>query len=436
MSLLLKLKSLIAISSILLATVFCLGLTLDWAKIRGRHMNSFLVYELGYFGYMAYDTIQAVSNLISSTDLLGDDLPEYQSFLKERNSESKSSLETGIRSKNVIYIQYESVDGISAEGTFRGKEIMPFFNELINEGLYFRNASDNTLHGRTTDGEFLALASLPPLRTAPVYTKFDLSSVPSLPRIFKEHGYRSLSIHGFEGRFWKRKRAHNSLGFDDSLFIDDLDTSETIGWGISDKSILQQAIDLIETLPEPFFLHIILLTNHHPYDHLRTKLGRGEQSIVEDYVDSVRYVDDSVRTFFESIRTSPRFERSIIALFGDHDSGITPKLQQSFAYPSDAILSDTVPMLILGTDHSPQRFTKAAGVQDIPVIILRDLGISPPITFIGNPADSNAPNIHPGAGYQFITTNLELSQTPAAIDLNKLTKLAVLHPEALTGEEK
>jgi len=431
-----KRKATFAIIICFTAITTILGLTRDWAQIRMRHMNRYVVSELGFFGYALYDVTQTMLDILSGSNLLEEDLDSYRSFLEKRNPKSKEEGKRHPFLKNIIYIQFESLDGICAESSFRGEPILPVFDKLASEGIYFRNASDNTLGGRTTDGELLVTTSLLPLRRHPVFTKLDLSRAPSLPRILNEHGYHCLSMHGFEGTFWNRENAHRSLGYNDSLFIEELDSSEMTGWGISDESILRQANELIEALPEPFFLHIILLTNHHPYDHLRKQLKRGEQSIVEDYIDSIRYVDQSVGSFFETFSKSPIAERSIIAMYGDHDSGITDKVAKEISSPSDAIISDSIPILILGTDHAPARLTKVAGLQDIPVIILEDIGIELPITFIGNSVESDLTNLHPSFGDQFINKSFELIQSPAPVDLDKLTRLSILHPETLKGGDE
>jgi len=415
----------------LIAPTIALAISLDWAEIRARQLNSVLVRELGIFGYASYELLNSISEALWSSELLGEDLPQYQAFVRERAENTEILSVRARKRKNIVFIQYESIDGICAESTFQGEAVMPFFDQLSAKGLYFRNASDNTLHGRTSDGEFLVLTSLPPLRTAPIFTNHDLSKVPSLPRTLNSHGYHCISLHGFERRFWNRSEAHQALGYDQSLFLEDLNTSDLIGWGISDESLLAQASEIIKTLPEPFFLHIILLTNHHPYDHLRSRLGHGEQPIVKDYIDSVRYVDSCIEFFFETNRGSSRLNNAIFALFSDHDSGITQKVRQELTFPSDSIIPDAVPMLVLGTGHQPHRYVKAAGLQDIPVIVLDDLGISIPMTFVGNRVSSNAGNLHPSAGEQVITSDLLLSQSPPPIDLNKLTLLAINYPVEL-----
>lgn len=406
--------------------------TRDWRVTSSRNSNAHCVRQLGLLGYIVYDGLQFAYGMIEERRLLSRDLTPFRDYLAARRSENASARRAKPSRRNVVFIQFESIDGLCVEATFRGRPVMPFLGSLAKNGIHFVNAVDNSSDGRTTDGEFLALASLLPLPDKPVYPHYDLSRVPSLPRVLASHGYTCVSMHGYKGSFWNRQQSHRSLGYHQSLFSDDLDRSERIGWGISDRSILQQALAMMERLPEPFFLHIILLTNHHPYDHVIPSKVAAQQSIVEVYAASVRYVDDSLQRFFQRFEQLPYARNSLVALYGDHDSGITHMLAEVFVYPEDHVVLDSVPLIILGAESPPQRLRKAAGLQDLPVIVLNELGLPCPPTFLGNPIASKRPNLHPDRGQQFITDSLELRESEAPVDLYTLTQLAIFHPDQLS----
>ena len=157
----------------------------------------------------------------------------FTGYLARRRVEIERYRAPQANRKNVIFIQYESLDDFCVDTRYQGKEIMPFFNSIKQEGLYFSNTLDTTGGGRTSDAEFLVLTSVPPLPDKPVFINYDLRKIPSLPRRLLQEGYFTFSIHGFNGSFWNRELAHRALGFEKSFFLEDLDQEDLIGWGIS-----------------------------------------------------------------------------------------------------------------------------------------------------------------------------------------------------------
>lgn len=414
-------------------TLLLLYANADWALIKHRTVNKHIVNELGRIGYLVHELYQAGKLRLSDARLGTIDPEPFRAFIdniKDTNQQSKPAA-TG-ETKHLIYLQMESVDGVSIQSSYKGKPLMPFLHRLREKSIYFTNQLDNSDAGRTTDGEFLVLTSLPTIRNEPTYVNYDLSYTPSLPKTLNAVGYRTISIHGFDSNFWNRRQAHLQLGFQESYFRDQLDDSDTIGWGISDTSVLQQTAKLISQSDRPVFAHVILLTNHHPYHHVGEKLGAVKPSIELNLVDSLAYVDRSIQRFFDNLESDGILDDCIIAIFSDHDSGAETALR-SIVEIENHTFRDTLPMLIYGTEGGPQRIEKATGHQDLPVIVLQELGIDTPDTFTGNSLLSNLPTYHPKKGKRIIKDG-KLIESEPDIDLNKLTKLAILHPERLSAK--
>ncbi|MCC5024299.1 MAG: sulfatase-like hydrolase/transferase [Candidatus Synoicihabitans palmerolidicus] len=112
----------------------------------------------------------------------------------------------------MIYIQLESMDGLMVGGRWNGEPVMPFLEGLAERNVYFTNAMDNTASGRTTDGEFLVLTSAVPVPRPPVYVRQHLDRIPSMPRVLKEAGYETKSLHGFNGVFWLSEGSPYGVG--------------------------------------------------------------------------------------------------------------------------------------------------------------------------------------------------------------------------------
>jgi len=408
--------------------------TREWARLAPRFINSLLVEQLGAPGYVAFDIAQVGYWQLRQARLSSVDPAPYRAYLRELASERRAVPAVPPPRKHVVLLQMESVDGLVIGACKDGKPAMPFLDSLAAEQIWFSNAIDNTGGGRTTDGEFLALTSLVPLRSCTTYVSQPLDKVPSLPRVLHGAGYHCWSMHGHIGPFWNRRAAHEALGYDESLFRDSLDASELVGWGISDKSVLLQAARKLAGEPGPAMAHIILLTNHHPYNHIRDREGGTFTSVEDDYLRSIRYVDESIAGFFAELERLGLRDKCLIAIYSDHDSAITPQVVRYLDNVPRRQIDDIVPLILVGFSASPRRVDAVAGLQDVPVMMLEALGLPVPATFTGN-----------GLGQQGRTISLlrgPLESTPQGIiapwavpvSMPMLTMLALRHPEMLQAQ--
>ena len=238
-------------------------------------------------------------------------------------------------------------------------------------------------------------------------------------------------MHGFDGSFWRRRAAHSALGVDETFFGDSLDASESIGWGVSDRSLLHQAAQRLGAATRPTFAHLILLTNHHPYQHVRERFGLPDGGGIEsDYVQAVRYVDRCIEEFFGELAEAGLRDRCIVAIYSDHDSAITSKLEARLERVPGRMMSDTVPLLIAGLPEAPLRIEAVAGVQDLPVIVLEALGLPVPPTFTGNGLGHAGRTVAAFYGpLESTATGLVSYRLP--VDPQQLTLMALRHPEQL-----
>lgn len=406
--------------------------TRDWHLVFGRAENRQIVNQLGLFGYTLYDVGSLIGSMTEWARINSVNTEPYAEFLSKQSDHRGDSHLKERKRKNVIFLQMESVDGFCLWADFEGDPLMPRLREIASKGVAFSNTLDVTHAGRTADAELLALTSLVPVQGNPVFVSYDLGRAPSLPRVLNDAGYYTFSAHGYEGFFWNRAKAHQSLGYDRDFFKPDIPSSEVVGWGIPDEQVLGFALDEIRGADGSVFAHIILLTHHHPYNYVGDRFGDRKDSIEKDYIVSLRYVDKQIGKFYDSLNESGELENTILAIYGDHDSGITVPLAEHLGVKL-APLGDTVPLVIHGLDTEPRVEKGVVGLQDLPVIVLHDLGIRPPETFVGNSLSSVGRTISfDGSVWQLQGQNLVVSPFP--LDLRKLTKLSVLRPKELERE--
>lgn len=226
--------------------------------------------------------------------------------------------------KNLILVQVEALQNFVLNANYNGQEITPNLNSLLQKDtLYFNHYYSNIGKGNTVDAEFSTLNSLYPVIDRECYTLYVNNTFKGLPWLLRDKGYDALAIHGYKGDFWNREVAYPGQGFREFYSMEDLDMSETIGLGISDKSMFKQAIDILKKEDGPFFSFIVTLTNHHPFlldpkdatlslkeEHKETKFG--------SYLQTVRYTDEAIGQFIKQLKAEGLYDNSILVFYGDH----------------------------------------------------------------------------------------------------------------------
>lgn len=402
----------------------------DRSLLGKRFVNRQAVQRLGFVGYGAFDFYDALAGVGRRWQLARLDAAPYREYLRELALVRPESRSDAPR-KHVVFIQLESVNGIVVGARKNGEPLMPFLDSLARDGVSFTNVLDNTATGRTTDGEFMVLTSQVPLVKSPVYVSETLDEIPSLPRVLTEAGYRTASMHGYTGMFWRRAVAHADLGFEETWFKDDLALDERIGWGWSDEQVLAEAARMLATSERPMFLHVITLTNHHPYHYVSRARGQTPAGIETEYQRSIRYLDDCLESFFAQLDAAGIRDDCLVAIFGDHDSGITTRLMNYLDEFPAPLVVDTVPLVLAGFDeHESQQVDALAGLQDLPVMVLEELGLAIPRTFVGNSWGQWGQTTGPTRGTVRVENGVVV-EVEEAVDHEVLTKLAITRPAEL-----
>lgn len=417
------LKWLVVVYAIIVGSIL---LSRDWNLILGRNENRYIVSQFGIFGYAIYDLASLLSSELEESRINRIDTGPFKKFLSDLDTSRYRAISSDPVKQNVIFLQLESVDGFCLWADFEGKPVMPRLRELAGKGIAFRNAMDMTHAGRTVDAEMLVLTSTLPIRGRPIFVNYDLNQIPSLPRVLGECGYSTMSFHGYDGFFWNRENAHRSLGYDVDFFRNSIEAEEYIGWGVSDREVLDFAFSEIRQQTGPVFAHIILLTHHHPYDHVGRAMGNIDESIEANTLKSLAYVDAEIGAFYDRLLEAGELEDTVLAVFGDHDSGITLPLADYIGYSLPPVW-DSVPFFIIGLDEERKVVDELVGLQDLPVIVLNELGIAIPPTYIGDSLETiGNPLSYDGYRKSLVDGNLVSEQVP--IDLEVLTKLALIRP--------
>ena len=318
---------------------------------------------------------------------VNDEHPLYQ------ESYNPSKLQnTNLNKKNIILLVMESVR--SAETGFFSKNnqgATPNIDFIAKQADSFINHYSNSV--LTVKSEFSMLCSVldfskgPPLsrRGKPLLTK-------CLPRILKEHGYKSFWFHGNEKSFFNRNQFFPLLGFDKlydkEVILQEKANSEILGWGISDKDTLSYAFDILSQKEEPFFAQILTVSNHFPFDfnfEESSQESKDYSTVYNNFLRGIEYTDQQVGLFWKKFQNSDFKNNTILIITSDHGLWFREKGFEDIHVANEALFR--VPLIIWdpSKNQKPSKsFDTVSSHVDITPTILTKLGIGvKDIAFMG-----------------------------------------------------
>jgi len=232
---------------------------------------------------------------------------------------------------NIVIIIMESV---SAEFLgYKNEEpgYMPFLDSLAKQSLFFENSftnGKNSVHA--VPSIFLGFPSF--LNTPFMTSIYQNRPLNGLGTILKKHGYETAFFHG---------GMNGTMFFDGSSRIAGLDKFFGLNefpsgrkhfdgvWGIPDHMYFSYFCDELGKLKAPFVAGLFTLSSHFPYTippQYQNRFPKGKLAIHE----SIGYLDESLRLFFEKAKTMPWYDSTLFVLVADHPQKHTTKKYSSY----------------------------------------------------------------------------------------------------------
>ena len=334
----------ILINELILLILFCF--TLSPTRIQrffNKWNREYIVMHYGCVIYQYNDIVQTITS--NFNELFGYDsaYKEFREYYDKNKYEKKTNEYTDIfKDKNVIVIHGESMQSFAMDLSFNGKEVTPTLNKLAKEGIYFSNFYAVESVGTSSDTEFTFNTSLMPSSIGTVFMSYYDRNYVSIPKLMKENGYTTFSMHGNTCDFWNRETMHMNLGYDKFYcYTKSYKIDETIGLGLSDKSFFKQSIPIIkENSNNKFYSILIMLSNHTPFSDINgisnydisytyidsegneVKDNHLEGTIMGNYLKSVNYADEALGEFLDGLDKEGLLDNTIVIIYGDHDAKI------------------------------------------------------------------------------------------------------------------
>ena len=362
-------------------------------------------YDIGYNLYKKY--------YLGSTFLQGDSLTKIQNQMNEQLEIQMTSPYFGeFKGKNLIIVQAESLNTFPIGLSIQDQEVTPVMNELIKTSHYYPNTFLQIGRGNTSDAEFVANNSIYPMGLIGVYKEHAENQYTSLANQLKDSGYHTFATHGNRPDFWNRDKAYPNLGFDDFYHIDhpNIVQDESIGLGLSDKTIFHQMLTAYQKEDKPFYNFIVSLTNHRPFDlpeeyqylNLPTPINGTNTG---NYLQSVKYFDTALGEFIDQLKMEGLWDDTIFVVYGDHYGPLptdAPEIKDLLDITFDTKTRFKIPLIIHHPGQTESIVNKSMGSQmDIYPTVADLLGLDIPLVQFGTSLDTDYEQI---AGFAYETT--------------------------------
>ncbi|MBI5974031.1 polyglycerol-phosphate lipoteichoic acid synthase LtaS [Staphylococcus canis] len=290
--------------------------------------HKYLVKYLGPYNFTVYDGVKTVQNNQQKALASEDDLTEVLNYTKQKNTEPNMEYFGKAKGKNIIKIHLESFQTFLINKKINGEEVTPFLNQLSsgqNDFRYYPNFYHQTGQGKTSDAEFTMDNSLYGLPQGSAFSLKGDNTYQSLPAILhQQQNYTTSVMHGDYKTFWNRDQVYRHFGIDrfyDATYYD-MSPENQENLGLKDKEFFDESLNYLSEEKEPFYTHLITLTNHYPFtlspeDASISKPNTGDTT-VDGYVQTARYLDESLQQFINGLKERGLYDDSVIMIYGDH----------------------------------------------------------------------------------------------------------------------
>ncbi|MER2008762.1 MAG: LTA synthase family protein [Psychrobacillus sp.] len=349
-----------------------------------------LVKNLGSYNYHLYDIYIQSKSHAQRALADGSELVEVNNYVRSNQADPNEEMFGLAKDRNLIVVSMESLQSFVLNNEMNGHEVTPFLNSLTNDKdtFYFSNFYHQTGLGKTSDSEFLIENSLYPLGGGAVFFTHGENTYHSMAERLNEEGYFTNVMHSNKKSFWNRDMMYQSLNI--QKFYDvmsyDVNDENSVNWGLKDIPFLEQSVDLMTEMPEPFYSRLITLTNHHPFtldeEDMLIPEYDSNSGTLNRYFQSVRYMDESLKVFFDELKEKGLYDNSIIVMYGDHygisenhNAAMSKYLGKEIT-PYESAKLQSVPMFVhIPNSDAGKEITDISGQIDLRPTILHLLGL-------------------------------------------------------------
>lgn len=256
--------------------------------------------------------------------------------LAPSDSASASLAQNAAEQPTILFIMNESLADFALFGdTQLSEDYLPYLHSLAgsdNDTCYVGTLSVPVFGGGTCTTEFETLTGFSGsygYSTTGAYTTLVKRDVSSGVRYYNALGYETVAFHPEKATNWNRNTAWPALGFERSLFAEDL-PFEGIGFvngeatqsdRCSDAELYQAVLQQMQGSETPQFVFALTMQNHGGYGHrnigsIAVQDSSNGYVATNEYLWLARQSDEAFRDLIAELETWDK--PVMVVLYGDH----------------------------------------------------------------------------------------------------------------------
>ncbi len=262
------------------------------------------------------------------------------------------------RNANVVVVLMESLSTSYLDYQYKGKNLMPYLNSLINKSYYFENFYSAGIH--TNNGIAATLYGYPPHFDRTMMGT-DVTRYIGIPRTLKGLGYQTLFFVTSNPQYDNMNSFLYENGFDRIYSQYDYPNEKVVNnFGVQDDYLFEYGVQRLNEAAKgdkPFFATFMTVSNHPPLvipEKFRQSGENDDQRIIS-------FVDYSLQSFMEAAEKQDWYKNTIFIFLGDHG-----RVLNDHTY--DMVLSyNHIPLIIYSPlfEDMPKRFTQFGNQMDV-----------------------------------------------------------------------
>lgn len=244
---------------------------------------------------------------------------------------------------NVVFIIVESYLSAITDMKIGNTEVTPYLNALKRDSNVYYNANvhPDIAMGESSDGQFICMTGILPLRKDITINKAQSITLPGLATYMKQTftGIQTRMIIPTLPSFWSQNNMCQQYGFD--RLYSATDYMDSRYGSLNDEQIFDLAMSVDEVSSGPFFTVILTMSMHSPYSH-PTDTGNilTDSTLPEkfcNYLTAAHYTDKQIAEYLEHLKTKGLYDKTLIVIAADHHAH-SPLFDMEDKLPTDTPL--------------------------------------------------------------------------------------------------
>lgn len=278
------------------------------------------------------------------------------------------------RRPNIVLVILESTGAQATGVDFSKGGLSPNLAAIAERSLVFDSVYSTVTHtSKTLVGILCGMVGRVDLKITEAARGY--LHLTCLPHLLGELGYRTAFLQTARGSFENRPGLVGNLGYQHGAYQETMlrEPFQKTGYlGMDEFAMLEPAVGWAAAGDDPFFLTVLTVTPHHPYE------VPGLESTAPDevkYLDTLRHQDAFVGALYDGLERTGSLDDTLVIILGDHGEAFG----EHRLYEHDAVSYEEVvwtPMIISGPEWlgEPRRIGGLRSHLDILPTILEILG--------------------------------------------------------------